>query len=277
MKKVFLALIFIAFSLKVKAQLDTCIHTVIKHELFSKHLNEKRDFWVSLPLRYNEEESYPVLYVFDAEWRMELINRIVFDMGGNERIPKHIVIGIPHVEFRKKRGIDLTFSHSRIEYDGEKVDSTWYNDSNSGGAEKFYHYLTEEVMNRVNEKYATNGENILVGHSYGGYFGSYILGRDHGFTAFQIYDPSIWFSAGEAIKAVKDNLSDDKELNVFISYQPVPSYHGNKIEELIHYLSTKKNIDLGSKLYADHTHNSLFLPGFLDGLNHLYKDWKPQE
>ncbi|MEO1434276.1 MAG: alpha/beta hydrolase-fold protein [Bacteroidota bacterium] len=248
------------------AQQDTSLFPLKKHLIQSEHLQEQREYWVSLPLQYNPATSYPVLYVLDAEWRVDLIGRLAYDLGGNLKMPRHIIIGIPHVEWGKKRGIDLTFSHSRMEYDGEAVDSTWYNATNSGGAEKFYRYLVEELIPSVNTNYQTTGSNTLIGHSYGGYFGAYILSRDNPFTAYHLYDPSIWFSEGEAIEQIEQQLSEEKKLQVFISLQAIPAYHAGKIMELIEVLSNYKNIDLGYKLYPDETHNSLFIPSFLDAI-----------
>ena len=270
----FTTFILLMLSFSLPAQIDTCISTVKKHQVQSKHLNEVRDYWVSLPLRYDTSKSYPVIYVLDAEWRMELIANIVYDLGGNQKIPKHIVVGIPHVEMEYQRGIDLTFSHSRMEYDGDEVDSTYYHTRNSGGGEQFYNYLNEELINDVNQSYATDGNNILIGHSYGGYFGAYILGRKSKFNAFQIYDPSIWFGDGEAITAIKKQLTHDKKLNVFISFQPIPQFHSDKIRALIDTLSKYPNIKLGFIEYPKETHNSLFLPSFLEGIRFLYSEWE---
>jgi hypothetical protein len=62
-------------------------------------------------------------------------------------------------------------------------------------------------------------------------------------------------------------------LNVFISYQPKPRYHAGKVKDLIKTLKKYKKVKLGDQQYRDETHNSLFLPSFLEGLKHLYKDW----
>lgn len=270
--------IFLAFlSGQVFSQVDTCIVEVKKHEISSKYLNQDREYWVSFPLRYDSTKSYPVIYILDGQWRFDLIRPLAFDLAANKKMPGHIIVGLPHKDWRKDRGVDYTFSNSRIEYDGEAVDSTRYNASNSGGGEKFYKHLTEEVMKDVEANYRTNGKNILVGHSYGGYFGTYILSRDNGFTAYQIYDPSIWFSDGEASKMVEQNLSIDKELNVFISYQPVPEFHASKIEDLIKLLGNYSKVKSGAKKYENETHNSLFLYSFLEGMSFLYQDWESED
>ena len=205
--KICLLFIILTWTNKVFAQIDTCINKTHKYEIDSDYLNETREHWVSLPMNYDTSERYPVIYLFDAEWRFDLIRTIAYDMAGNKKIPHHIIVGIPHVNWKNKRGIDLTFSHSKVEYNKEVVDSTVYNKSNSGGGQLFYEYLNNELIENVNKNYPTNNENILIGHSYGGYFNSYILPKKHKFNSFQIYDPSIWYSDGEAILEITKNLS----------------------------------------------------------------------
>lgn len=133
MVKIVTALLCLLFiSPRAYPQTDTCLVSVKKHRLSSEFLPDDREYWVSLPMHYDSTQSYPVLYVLDAEWRFDLIRPIAYDLAGNRQIPHHIIVGIPHVDWEYQRGIDLTFSQSRIEYDGEAVDSAWYNETNSG-------------------------------------------------------------------------------------------------------------------------------------------------
>lgn len=272
----FLTKIFLfTFSvLNLNAQTDTCIFKTYKHQLKSKYSDVQREYWVGLPMRYDSTKSYPVLYVFDAEWRFNLIWHMAYDLAGNKKIPHHIVIGIPHVDWEFQRGIDLTFSQSRTGYDGEAVDSTFYNDSNAGGGMNFYNYLTKELIKDVDSHYSTNGKRVIIGHSYGGYFAGYILPFDKYFSAYQIYDPSIWYSDGEVINNIKNEL---KPANVFITYQPVPTFHRNKIKRFIKILKKDKNIILGKKEFKNETHNSLYLQSFLNGMDFLYSDFNGQK
>jgi len=140
-------LLAILVSMNIVVAQDTlCINAAFQHDLVSKQLNETRNYWVSLPYDYSDSQSYPVVYVLDAEWRFDLVRNIAFDLGVTNKIQKSIIVGIPHIEWEFKRGVDLTFSASRIEYDGEVVDSTWYDASNSGGAENFYNYFVKELI-----------------------------------------------------------------------------------------------------------------------------------
>ncbi|MFY0675070.1 MAG: alpha/beta hydrolase [Bacteroidia bacterium] len=242
-----------------------CPNPCYKHEIKSKYLNENRDIWVSTPLEYNDTLEFEVIYVLDAEWRFDLIRNMAFDLGANKKVNQAIIVGIPHVNWQNKRGVDLTFSQSRVEYDGDMVDSTWYNDTNSGGALNFYNYLTKEVIEFVGNNYKTNGIETLIGHSYGGYFAAYLISTKHPFEKLHIYDPSIWFSDGEVIKRIQTNFNH-QDVKVFLTYQPKPKFHSGKIEELVEVLKKTKKVELKVVHYLSETHNSLFLDSFYQGI-----------
>ena len=265
MKRILTILLFAGLVLHVTAQETICINEAITHRIQSKYLGEPRNHWVSLPFRYSDTLSYPVIYVFDAEWRFELIRNIVFDWGANKKIQNAIIVGIPHIDWKSQRGIDLTFSQTRNEYDGEAVDSTWYNATNSGGGSQFYQYLTQELIPHVNHNYATNGHETLIGHSYGGYFAGYLLSLDHPFEVLHIYDPSIWYSNGEVISRFRDT-DYTKETRIHITYQPEPAFHREKIEAFIAELEKTPSIILTMQFYPEETHNSLFIDSFYRGI-----------
>ncbi|MGD1945043.1 MAG: alpha/beta hydrolase [Croceivirga sp.] len=264
MKKL-IALLFLLTSMTLLSQDTLCINQTIRHNIESKYLNETREHWISLPFHYADSLNYPVIYVLDAEWRFDLIRNIVFDLGANKKIQNSIVVGIPHVEVENKRGKDLTFSQSKIEYNGDKVDATWYNDSNSGGGMKFYDYLTKELIPHINDVYSTTNHETLIGHSYGGYFGGYILSLENPFEVIHIYDPSIWFSDSEVVKRFKTK-NYTQRTKIHLTYQPEPEFHRNKIEEFIKALESNNDIDLTVELYENDTHNSLFLDSFYQGI-----------
>lgn len=266
MKYAIIVWIFIMMIDKVQCQDVFCLNPIQKNFIKSKELNEDRNYWVSLPLNYSDSVEYPVIYVLDAEWRFELVQNLAFELGGHHKINKSIIIGIPHVDWEKKRGIDLTFSYSRREYDGDWVDSTWYTSSNSGGGEKFYKYLINELIPDVNKKYSTNNHETLIGHSYGGYFGGYLLSLDHPFDVLHLYDPSVWYSDGEIIFRLKNKSKLDRKISVHITYQPLPEFHKKMVEKFITELNKDEFIILSSKKYEKETHNSLFLDSFLKGI-----------
>lgn len=243
-----------------------CINPVLQHSISSNELHEARNYWVSLPLNYSDSLSYPVIYVLDAEWQFDLIRNIAFNLGGHNKIQKSIIVGIPHIDEEFKRGIDLTFTHSRTEYDGDTVDSSWYNSSNSGGAENFYNFFVKELIPDVNKNYSTTNHETLIGHSYGGYFGGYLLSIEHPFEVLHLYDPSVWYSNGEIISRLKSKKTTHKATKIHITYQSEPAFHKQKVEEFILELEKHKAFEVTKHNYQEETHNSLFLDSFYQGI-----------
>ncbi|WFF38842.1 hypothetical protein LU290_00930 [Moraxella nasibovis] len=76
-----------------------------------------------------------------------------------------------------------------------------------GGAERFYEFIEQELTPMLDDKFGINpNHRSLVGHSFGGLFGLYVLMK-HGqsFNHYVIASPSIWWN-DKSILAYKDAL-----------------------------------------------------------------------
>lgn len=263
--KALLLYLALLLSLSCFAQRKACFNPTTTHTLFSSTLGEERNYWVSLPLRYTDTIAYPVIYVLDAEWRFDLVKHIAFDLGMHNKIEPSIIVGIPHVDYAHKRIVDLTFGPSCTDYDGRPIDSTWYNENNSGGALDFYRYLTTELIPNVEEQYATNDHRTLIGHSFGGYFGGYLLSLSHPFSVIHLYDPSLWYNDGEVGERFQETAVH-QPVTVYLTYQPEPVFHRNKVQKFIQALEASPNIAVTAHCYEEECHNSLFLDSFYKGI-----------
>ena len=125
--------------------------------------------YVSLPKGYDPRhpDGYPVIYVLDADWYFDGssmrigdggVTGIASSLSEGGYIPKTIVVGIGYVN-RNQRGRDLLWAH-----------------------EKFYAFLTEELIPFVDGEYRTDttAPRTLVGHSDGGFFALYALFQSGG-------------------------------------------------------------------------------------------------
>ncbi|WP_341908382.1 alpha/beta hydrolase-fold protein [Fluviicola taffensis] len=271
MKNSLIYLIFLSTSLH--AQVDTNLVEVINYSIDSKILETERNYWVSLPSDYDSARLYPVIYVLDAESKFNITNALEKDLSDNGKIPQHIVVGITH----PNRRLDMSFSTSTVNCAG-KTDTIAFSSQNSGNGLKFFAFIEEELMQEVNLRYSTSGFNILIGHSLGGYFCSYILPLQKSFKSLQIYDPSIWYSKGEAIQQIDSNLTQNTVCHIFISssskFENQCPYHYAKIEELKQSLNRFPNIHYEYKTYENEHHNSMCLYSFLDGMSMLYKGYE---
>lgn len=273
MKKTLFYLIFLISSLNAQAQVNNNLVEIKKDSIQSKVLNEEREYWVSLPRDYDSSAKYPVIYVLDAEWKFNITNALEKDLSGNGKIPPHIVVGITH----PNRRLDMTFSTTKENSDGV-TDTIMWNANNTGNGMKFLAFIEDELMEEIDRGYSTNGFNILIGHSLGGYFCTYILPIQKSFKSLQIYDPAIWYNDGEAIKQINSNLSQDTNCIIYIAssrkFDDQTSNHHEKIEALVDSLKRFPNIRYEYKNYENEHHNSMYLYSFLDGMSMLYKSYE---
>jgi enterochelin esterase-like enzyme len=131
-------------------------------EFRSDKVGDWYQVYVSLPQGYDPQHlhGYPVIYLLDADWYFDGSSRMIGDGGvagiasslsNGGRIPKAIVIGVGYVK-KNQRGRDLLWAH-----------------------EKFYAFLTEELIPFIDAEYRTDttAPRTLVGHSDGAYLALY--------------------------------------------------------------------------------------------------------
>lgn len=248
------------------------------HKIKSKFLKEKRSIWVGLPTNYHKDSSYAVVYVLDAEYRFELTYTLTKELFENQSaIPEVIVVGIPHID-RFHRINDLTFTDSKVDAKGKEDTIGYFNSSMTGNGLFFLKFLEDEVVPYVNKQYSTNGFNTLVGHSIGGYFCAYILPIQKSFSAFQIYDASIWYNDGDAIKHIQKELDSNYKSNIFISKgiafdgpREYVDHHLLMIDSLGTVLIDYPNLNVSTATF-EKDHNAMYLYSIIKGLSVLFKD-----
>jgi predicted alpha/beta superfamily hydrolase len=226
--------------------------------------------------------TYPVIYLLDAEDHFDITFALVNELAKNDKMPNHILVGIPKID-NLIRFKNLTFSKENpLDYDTLINPAFFNNPENFGGGREFLKYIENELIPFVNKKYNTNGYNILIGHSLGGYFGAYSIPIQKSFSAFQLYDPSVFCNSNEAIKNIEENLKLDYSTNVFISYalaknegdQRGKKIALNAIDTLIERISNYPKIRLDSKFYTDEGHLSMYMYSLIDGFTFLYKGFE---
>lgn len=249
--------------------------------ILSKELNEERSFWVGLPNNFDSTVSYPVIYLLDAEDHFDITYALTNELAKNDKMPHHILIGIQKID-DIQRWKDLSFNAKNpIDYDTTIAPDFFNNPNNLGGGRQFLKYIESELIPYVGKKYHTNGYNILIGHSLGGYFGAYAIPFQNMFSAFQLYDPSVFCNSNEAIINVS-KLPLNFSTNVFISSalakKEGDSYGKkialNAIDSLIRTIRNYPKIRMGSKLYPEEGHLSMYMYSLIDGFSFLYEGFE---
>jgi len=166
------------------------------HSVKATGLNRSYDVYVKLPPGYARDENasrrYPVIYLNDAgyNWVTAVgVTRAPFNHGGFEHA---ILVGISYSE-----GDSGAVSRIRDYTPTRAASWTQYE---TGGAREYLGFVRDDLIPFVEGKYRTHGSRrMLVGHSLGGLFGSFVMLEEPGlFSDYILSSPSLWFD-NEAI------------------------------------------------------------------------------
>jgi len=235
-----------------------------KKTIFSNTLNEEREYYIHLPERYNDKNSYPVLYVLDGDEYFWLAASTVRYFSNRGFMPETIVVGINN---RQNRDRDFTPTKDNYSPTG-------------GGAENFLAFLTKELIPTIEKEYKTKSHKTLYGASYGGLFALYTLfNHPDSFDNYIAISPSIFHDKGLVFNHAIEyfNKANHTGKYVFLSladesWTEMRLSFGNMIT-LFKSKALKANIRWDYRYYNDETHESTKLVGLNDGLRKLHQSW----
>ena len=282
--KNFILIIFLAFTLTdsglVKANSEE-ITIGKKYTISSEVLGEERGYWVHLPANYDKNEKYPVVYLLDGNWHFHTATGVLKQMAKNSRIPNAILVAIVST----KRVRDFTPTSSNLRPNDEPA--AFLNES--GGANKFLQFLKTELMPHINQSYATQPHNTLIGHSFAGLFTLHtMLEEPNLFQSYIAIDPSVWFDHHWLVKKLADQVNQ-KPLSyksLYISAGNNPDRKGYPKDFFIRpqrdfysLVSTWKSNQFHSNMeyFPDESHTSVTLISLLKGLSFIYRDFNLSE
>lgn len=211
LSKIILALIISISYFNVAAQFtqnkesEIVIGNVIS--LYSETLKEQREIWVHVPEDFNPSEKYPVIYVLDAKQHFYVL------VGMMKRLlpwqmPKSIVVGIVNTD----RTRDFTPTNVPFQR-GHKSET-------SGGAHNFLMFIEEELKPFINNKYSTENNHTVIGHSTGGLFVLYsFLNHQDVFDNYLAIDASLWWDNEKLVNETQTLLQSGnrKEKPLYVS------------------------------------------------------------
>jgi len=174
-----------------------------KVNFFSSVLNEERTLLVSLPRGYeSSKKAYPVLYVLDADF-IPYFTRVVGTVGEQSlqgNIPEIIIVGIENVD-RERDMFPVPVDR-------------W---PNSGGADNFLRFLSEELIPYINSIYRTEDFQLLYGASNAGLFVVHaLLSQSELFNAYLASSPMVGWCYQFIYDEARNQFASDKSLDVFL-------------------------------------------------------------
>lgn len=248
-----------------------------KFTLASKVLDEEREYWVSLPLTYNNKDTirYPVLYMFDPDLNamFHVFSGMVKQMGADATpvIPEMIVVGIVN----KNRVKDSSPTHSLIQYGGGENQAQ----DVSGGADSYLKFIKDELIPRIEKGYKTENYRILTGYSFTGptvIHALYTLPEL--FNAYISIDPSLWWDDKILIRryeAFQKSAKLSKRRLFVAGTERVESVFPdeNTVLEFIKLVNEKPtdNLAFGSEIFStDENHHTMQIQSLYRGLRFIF-------
>src|SRR3982751_5152037 len=206
MRKILFVPIFILSIQSFCQTKDDRVTIGTRGSIFSKILQENRDYEIYLPPSYNSLDKnlrFPVMYLLDGDGHFHsvcgLVQQLAGGVNGNTIFPEMIIIAINNTD----RTRDLTPVHDAIGPDGKEVAFL----KTSGGGENFVKFLEMELIPQVELKYHTAPYRLLVGHSFGGLTAiNILLNHTELFNSYIAIDPSMWWAKRALIKQAETIL-----------------------------------------------------------------------
>ena len=272
-RTIFLPLLLLISFSPVKGQQGDSPGQTENITIDSRILGEKRKIRIKLPSRYNQFDSYPVVYLLDGEAFTTLVAGEVQYLSETYKIiPDIIIVGIENTD----RMRDLTPTHPLEDADGKPDTSATSPFRNTGGGEKFLSFIKQELMPYVQARYHTAPYKILAGHSLGGLIAIYcLLEHPAYFNSYIAISPSLQWDAQNLLKqaAAKLKYGDQKNNLLFFSdANEDAAFHSNQLI-LDSILQERKVVKYKRSFYPEETHISEPVKAFYDGLRFIYPAW----
>lgn len=167
------------------------------------------DLYVKLPPGYDDSKNagkrYAVLYLTDGGYTFQVASGITRLAHSQKRLEEFILVGLPTAKGEdgmESRRRDLTpWAVAGL-------------DSASGGASVYLDFLVTQAVPLIERTYRVDpARRTLVGQSYGGLFGLWVLfTQPEHFSGYILTSPSIWFNDYALRRLEADYAKQHKDL-----------------------------------------------------------------
>lgn len=245
-----------AYSQNEKVEIQE--YKYIVDSIYSTSIEDFRTIKVFLPEDYSENQKYPIIYTLDGEWMFEptvLESKILMDF---DVIPKSIIVGV----FHKNRNEDLGINWKTGDFEKNSL--------------KFYDFLTQELIPKINATYPSSGYNALIGHSNSATFCAKVLTqKEQSFKGFIALSQNLFGNQlQEYIELTK--LKFNHLIFYFVASgkrDATPRLKvGMKLDSLFN-ADQNHNIRNQHLLY-DADHSGIVGKGLNDGISHIFSEYR---
>ena len=248
---------------------------------FSKNVKDTFTISVQLPLAYakNTEKHFLVIVLTDANFYYPMLAAVLHQYEKAGLLPPLILVGVGYKSFELMDSLRMRDFMYPKAMPADEI-------SAPGGGQRFYKFITAELLPKVDSSYRTEKQNhTLLGHSFGGYFSLYALleqinEKRNDFSGFVSAAPSLWYNNNYLFrlsKKLKTSAVSDS-LNVFLSVSAAgnPKWDVQPVKEMDKQLSNAHltKLKFSTEIYNHLDHMDVGLISFIRGLEKIYMNGK---
>jgi predicted alpha/beta superfamily hydrolase len=235
-------------------------------KITSAIVGQEYNLYINLPNNYGDTtETFPVIFVLDAQWDFTLLNAIYGQQYFDGFIPSAVIVGItwggknPNPDSLRARD----FTPTNVKYDPQ-----------SGNAPKFLAFIKNELIPFIESKYRVRKDNrTLMGSSLGGLFTLYALFHEtHLFNRYVLTSPALTWDNEVTFKYESEYAEKNKDLpaKLFIG---IGQYEEQSIfEKFVNTLKSRnyKSLDFTDMVLKDVGHSGAKAIGFTYGMQTVF-------
>lgn len=251
----------------------------IVRTITSENLGRSYELYIKLPPNFHDEVNkarrYPVLYLNDGTYCFQTaagITHMPMNSGGFEHA---ILVGVSYAKGEagvasRSRDLTPTIPKNLNEGHGAKYEH--------GGAAEYLAFLRDEVVPFVEREYRGDpSRRILVGQSYGGLFGAYVLVTDPtAFTDYILTSSSLWHNESVMFDFEKKFAASNTKMPARVYFaigemETNPGRERNMVEDQTRFADTLRSrnyegLEVRDIIIPSATHKTTFPIGLTKGL-----------
>ncbi|WP_421808556.1 alpha/beta hydrolase [Flagellimonas sp.] len=242
----------------------TCLNlgAQVKKEIFeSFKLQERRDVSYYFPEDYDEEKSYPLIVVLDAEHLFDLVVANVKFQSSFDRMPQAIVVGVDQLE-NDIRWEDCAY---------EEVSGL-----PSEKGKLFFEFLGTEIIPYLETSYNVAPFKMFVGYDITANFGNYYLFKDRSlFNSYISISPVL---ATEMESRVPARLSElDQTIFYNLIVEKAPTDDRQRVLQMNASIKsiTKESLHYFFDEYENADHTSIAAYGISKAFDNVFRIYRP--
>jgi len=232
--------------------------------------------FVSLPVDYGSSaETYPVVYVTDANWFISLF--YVYKLVPMPPIPSMIVVGVGYTEDGWDRILELRgrdFFPGNPNQDKKAIEDRA--DMNiESGVSNFLTFFNKDLFPFIDSEYRTNPDDrTLWGYSSGGTFATYVLfKRPNTFQRYIINAPALHWGATDCFAYERHYAENHTDLSakLYLCAGELDEL-ASPLIEFHEFLKSRQYPGLRMELsiYKNETHVTGVMPSITWGLQSVF-------